>query len=383
MIYFDNAATSSVKPSGVIAAVNNALKNYCANPGRSGHSASLKTAEAVFLQREKIADFFHSKGGQNVVFTLNCTHSINCVIKGILNMGDHVVCSSLEHNSVMRPLEKISNNYTVAEVFDDDEATVESFKKAIKPNTKLVICTSASNVTGKTLPLEKIGEICKEKNIYFAVDAAQGGGILPIDIQKMNIDFLCVAPHKGLYAPMGIGVLICEKKLQETLIEGGTGTNSLELIQPEDSPERYESGTINVPGIMGVGAGVDFVNNVGAEKLYKYEMRLIQKLYKGLQNNEKIELYTEYPTLQKYVPVLSFNYKGLDSFETAKILSKIGIATRGGFHCAPSAHKCLSTLDRGLVRVSLSAFNKEYEIEHFLRIMSNKKLFENVQKSVE
>lgn len=377
MIYFDNAATSGVKPKGVIAAVKNALEQYSANPGRSGYETSFKTAEMVYITRKKLAHFFGAENPESVVFTLNCTHAVNCVLKGIVHKGEHVVVSSLEHNAVMRPLKKMGVAYSVAQVsFDDDNKTIENFRKSIKPNTKLVLCTGASNVLGKTLPISAIGELCKKNKKYFAVDAAQIAGVVPIDMKRQNIDFLCVAPHKGLYAPMGTGILIARKNLPETIIEGGTGTNSIELYQPDELPERLESGTVNVPGIAGISAGVDYVNKIGIDRIYAHEMSLIRRLYAGLKKMSEITLYTPEPKNGFYAPVLSFNVKGVPSDETVSLLSKQGIAVRGGLQCAPSAHSAIGTLDGGTVRVSVGTFNTEREIDTFLQIL-NRKIIKN------
>lgn len=373
MIYFDNAATTGVKPTRVTNAVKYALDHYCANPGRSGHEASAKVADMVYKTREKLANFFGAEGPENVVFTMNCTHSANCVLKGVLRLGDHVVVSSLEHNAVMRPLVKTGVSYSVAEVsLTNDEQTVKNFSKKIKPNTKLVFCTGASNVLGKILPIGRIGELCRKRGIFFAVDAAQTAGVLPINMQKSNIDYLCVAPHKGLYAPMGIGILIARKNIPNTLIEGGTGTNSLELYQPESLPERLESGTLNVPGIAGISAGIDYVSEIGLEKLYNHELKLIQRLYAGLKNLPKIKLNTPYPLKGVYAPLLSFNLDGIGSIKLAQMLSENGIAVRGGLHCAPSAHSQIHTLEEGTVRVSVGSFNNEREIDAFLGVLRRK-----------
>lgn len=375
MIYFDNAATSGVKPQGVVNAVKYALENYSANPGRSGHTLSVNAAEKVYETREKLSRFFNSNGAETVTFTQNCTHSINCVLKGILKKGDHCIISSLEHNAVVRPLVKTGISYSVATVsLSDDKKTVENFKEKIKPNTRLVLCMGASNVLGKILPIKAIGEICKAKGIVFCVDAAQTAGVIPIDMQKMNIDFLCIAPHKGLYAPMGVGVLIARKNLPNTIIEGGTGTNSLELYQPDTLPERLESGTINVPAILGISAGVDYVEKIGINKLYKAELGLIQKLYSSIANLDGITVYTHYPKEGVYAPLLSFNVKGMDSSKAASILSQNGIAVRGGLHCSPFAHRQIGTLENGTVRVSVSSFNNQREIEALTKILGAKLL---------
>lgn len=375
MIYLDNAATSGVKPQGVVNAVKYALENYSANPGRSGHILSVKTAEKVYETREKLSRLFNSDGAQTVIFTQNCTHSINCVLKGILKKGDHCVISSLEHNAVVRPLVKTGISYSVATVsLTDDKKTVENFKEKIKPNTRLVLCMGASNVLGKILPIKEIGDICRSKGIVFCVDAAQIAGVIPIDMQKMNIDFLCIAPHKGLYAPMGVGVLIARKSLPNTIIEGGTGTNSIELHQPDALPERLESGTINVPAILGISAGVDYVERIGINKLYKAELGLIQSLYSNISNLNGLTLYTPFPKEGVYAPLLSFNVKGMDSSKAASILSQNGIAVRGGLHCSPFAHRQIGTLENGTVRVSVSSFNNQREIEALTKILGAKLL---------
>lgn len=373
MIYFDNAATTGVKPQGVIKAVEKALVNYSANPGRSGHFAASKTAEEIFKIREKVADFFGASGPERVCFTMNCTHSINTVLKGVLKKGDHVIVSSLEHNAVMRPLTKIGISFDVAEVsLTDDNSTVKAFKNKIKPNTRLIFCTGASNVLGKILPIKEIGELCFQKGILFAVDAAQTAGVLPVNMKEMHIDYLCVAAHKGLYAPEGIGILICEKGIENTLIEGGTGTNSLEMYQPKNLPERIESGTINVPGIFGVSAGIDYVKKIGVDNIYKGELNLINELYRGLIKNPNIIFYTPDPNSFSYAPLLSFNYRGYESDKTAKILSENGFATRGGLHCAPSAHRQIGTHKSGTVRVSVASFNNIKEIHQLIDFFNKK-----------
>ncbi len=384
MIYFDNAATTGKKPQIVINAVTNALKEYNANPGRSGHSFSVKCADAVYKVREKIADFFGASGPEKVIFTHNCTHSINYVLKGVLKRGDHIIVSSFEHNAVMRPLKKIGINYSVADVsLTDDEHTVNNFKEKIKPNTRMIFCTGASNVFGKMLPIEQIGKLCRSKGILFGVDAAQIAGVIPIDMQKMCIDFLCVAPHKALYAPMGCGILISEKNIAETVLEGGTGTNSAELTQPVFSPERYESGTICVPAILGLGAAVDFVKNIGLQKIYNHEMKLAKNLYSSLKQNENVIIYTPEPLNENFVPVISFNFKDVDSALTSQILSENSVAVRGGLHCAPIAHKYMGTLETGTVRLSLSVFNNINEVNAFLRLIKSENFLKKLKMPIE
>lgn len=374
MIYFDNAATSGKKPQTVINEVVTALKNLSANPGRSGHDLSIKTADAVYGVRSKISDFFGADGPENVIFTQNCTHSINCVLKGVISKGEHVIVSDLEHNAVMRPLKKMGVSFSVAKVCENTTETIENFNTAIKPNTRLIFVTGASNVTGHILPILELGTLCKSRGILFGVDAAQTAGVIPIDMKKMNIDYLCIAPHKGLYAPMGIGVLIARKPLKYTVLEGGTGTESLNFAQPLQMPEGFESGTINVPAIMGLGAGIDFVKKAGINNIYKHEFSLASMLYKRLQINKNIKLYT---TPLKYgftAPVIPFNFRDYDSFYTGNYLNKRGIAVRSGLHCAPTAHRRINTEKLGAVRVSFGVFNNEFEVRKLCEVLEDEKI---------
>ena len=375
MIYFDNAATTGKKPLGVIKAVNSAFYELSANPGRGGHRASLKVAEAVFNVRKKVAALFGAKGEENIIFTPSCTAAINYTLKGILKPNDGLVISSLEHNSVTRPAETLKKSgveVSVAEViFGDKEATVRSFERAIKPNTKVVLCTHASNVTGEIMPIEAIGELCRKKGIIFVVDAAQTAGVLPIDVSKMNIDFLCIAPHKGLYAPMGTGNLIANKLIESPLIEGGTGVNSALSIQPDEYPERLESGTLNIPGIIGIGAGIDFINAKGIENIYKIELELAKYIYEGLKKISGCILYTPLPQYGSFVPVISFNIRGITASDTADLLDKANIAVRAGLHCAPFAHKRLGTIENGTVRISPAIFNTKNEADYLIRALKS------------
>lgn len=374
MIYLDNAATSGHKPTEVIRAVDSALKNHSANPGRSGHRPSERAASAIYTVREKVARLFNASGAERVVFTSGCTHSINCVLKGVLHGYDHVITSDLEHNSVVRPLAKLGVRTDNAQVsFYNDALTLEAFRSLIRPDTKMIFTTAASNVSGKRVPIKELGALCRERGILFGVDAAQTAGVYPIDMQRDNIDFLCIAPHKGLYAPMGTGILIAEKELETTLIEGGTGSDSASVIQAPIVPEGLESGTINVSGIIGIGAGIDFINKTGMDKISHHEMKLITLLYDKLSAMPWVILYTPRPTTEEYAPVLSFNVSGLTSNETAQFLDRNGVAVRAGLHCAPSAHKRMDTLENGTVRVSVSAFNSVNDILRLCELIKNVK----------
>ncbi|MEE1127026.1 MAG: aminotransferase class V-fold PLP-dependent enzyme [Acutalibacteraceae bacterium] len=367
MIYLDNAATTYPKPQSVIKAVDDALKKS-ANPGRSGHTLSQSTAISVYEVREKLKDMFSAPAVENVVFTLNCTHAINYVLKGLIKSGDRIVTSSFEHNAVMRPLEKLKKqgvHVDIAEAYPDDkEATVRSFSRLINTNTKLVICTAASNVIGLKMPIKEIGMMCKQFGISFCVDAAQLAGVCDINMKECNIDYLCIAAHKGLYAPMGTGILITKDNRLDTIIEGGTGTASIMLNQPNDLPEMLESGTINVPGIIGLGAGIDFVKSKGFDKIYNHEMGLVKRLYKQLKSTPGVKLYTPEPD-DNYAPVLSFNINGLNSVDSASKLNSLGFATRAGLHCAPFAHKRIGTIESGTVRICPSVFTSSQDIDKF------------------
>lgn len=372
MIYFDNAATTGHKPQSVINAVENTLKNLSANPGRGGYTISQKAAEVIYSARKKTAEFFGCKGEESVVFTQNCTTSINYVLKGVLSQGDHIVISDLEHNAVMRPINTMKVEYSIANVSNDDEETVENFKKVIKQNTKMIFCTAASNVTGDILPLKKIGKLCKNSGILFGVDAAQAAGVIPINMQEMNIDFLCIAPHKGLYSPMGLGILIAIAPIKKTLIEGGTGTESNNYFQPSLLPEMLESGTVNLPAIAAVPHGIDFVKK-RQKSIFEYEKNLVKYFFNALREDV---IFYKNPLNEKVVPVLCFNFYNQNSEETAQILSSRGFALRAGLHCAPAAHKKLGTIDRGAVRFSPSIFNNKKEVDMLINCIKNLKKYE-------
>lgn len=374
MIYLDNAATTYPKPLEVMNAVQIAVRKYGANPGRSGHRMSMDSAMEIYDCRKRAARFFNASGPENVVFTLNCTHALNIVLKGLLKPGDHVVTSCLEHNAVMRPLQNLSDkgiSYTCAKVFPGDHtATVNAFRDALRENTKLIVCTVASNVWGIRLPVERIAALGTEYGIPMLVDAAQGAGVVPIDVQDSGIAYLCVAGHKGLYGPMGTGMLITEKGEQlDTIVEGGTGTDSIRLTQPDTLPERFESGTPNMPGIAGLNAGLSFVEHKGVTTIFRHEMELMQKLYDKLSQMDTIELYTQRPDECYYVPLVSFNVQGKDSETVAAYLNQNEIAVRPGLHCAPAAHQFLGTLERGAVRVCPSAFTNSNDIGALLAVL--------------
>lgn len=371
MIYLDNAATTYPKPKEVQAQMAAALQKFGANPGRSGYRMGMLTGEAVYGCRSDAAAFFHADGPECIVFQPGCTQAVNAVLKGFLKSGDHVVVSDLEHNAVMRPLQKLTEQgvtYTVVETYPgDDERTVQSFREAIHSKTRLLVCMHASNVFGFRMPVEQLAALAHAHNLKICVDCAQSAGVLPIHMQESGIDYLCVAGHKGLYGPMGTGLLILRQgDVLETLVEGGTGTQSRSLMQPEDPPERYESGTQNIPGILGLQAGIRFVSRVGISEIYRHEMQLVSYLYKKLANIQEVELYTGEPAAPGFVPVLSFNVKGASSEEVGEFLAKEEIAVRCGLHCAPAAHDKVGT-QNGTVRVAPSIFTQKKEIDRLVQ----------------
>lgn len=373
MIYLDNAATSFFKPFEVTSAVADALSFYSANPGRSGHDLSVKTAEKVFEAREALNDFFNGWGSEYVSFTSNCTEALNIAIKGILKRGDHVVISCFEHNSVVRPLHKLKMNglidYSVFNAYDDTEETIKSFKKQFRKNTRLCVVTAVSNVFGNILPVEILSKIAHENGALFFVDGAQGAGVIELDMQKQGIDCLCVPGHKGLLGPMGIGAVLHNNLPFNTLIEGGTGTNSLELYMPSGFPERLESGTLNVPGILGLCAGVKYVASQKTSKIFQKESEITGEAFDGLKQMKNVVLYTASNDFSKYAPVLSFNINGVHSEEVAYLLNKGGIAVRGGYQCSPLAHNFKGTKSTGTVRISPSFINTKKEINILLNLI--------------
>lgn len=389
MIYFDNGATTFPKPESVVNAVNRTLKIYSANPGRSGHKMSMKASEIMYDCRNNAAKLFSVESPENIIFTQNCTVALNIVIRGLLKKGDHVIISSLEHNAVVRPLEfmkKYGIDYSIADfVTNDDDKIIENFRNEIRDNTKLVICIHASNVFGVKFPIERISALCRINNILFCVDAAQTAGIVPISLKNSCIDFLCTAGHKGLYGPMGTGILIINNdKIPESLFQGGTGSLSSDKSQPEILPDKFESGTPNLPGIAGLNEGIKFILKKSITLLQKNEMQLIQMMYDRLKNINDVILYTERPTIDTSVPVISFNIDGLDSEETASILNKkYNIAVRAGLHCAPMAHEFYNTDNTGTVRAVISAFTDSQQIAYFTNSVADISKFKKALKKVE
>ena len=375
MIYFNNAATSWPKPDIVYQAADEFFRSSGINPGRSGTSGEQDAAQIIFETREKIADFFSISNSAQLVFNSGSTESLNTVIKGVLEKGDHVITSKLEHNSVLRPLERLKTEkeITVDYIeFNPKTAEIEyqSLKNAVKNNTKLIIISHASNVLGTVNNLQRIGEIAAAEDILFLVDAAQTAGVIPIDVDKMKIDFLAVPGHKSLFGPPGIGALyVRDHELIRPLKEGGTGTNSLSVQQPKIMPDYLEAGTLNTPGIIGLGAGIEFIQTEGLKLIHQQEMRLLKKLINGLKILPEIKIYGK-KDIDNRTAVTAFNLAALSSNQLAfKLQHEYNIQLRGGLHCAPLLHKFLGTDNQGMLRLSPGYFNTEAEVDEFLNII--------------
>ncbi|MBR6568295.1 MAG: aminotransferase class V-fold PLP-dependent enzyme [Clostridia bacterium] len=371
MIYLDNGATSFPKPCCVTESVLRTVRYSGGSPGRGGHSNSIKAGETVYRTRELLGEMFSCEA-DGVVFTDNCTTALNTAIKGVCKKGDRVLTSSLEHNSVLRPLEKLKQQgiitYETVKINPlCDSETVRNFKEMTDNNTKVIVCTFASNVFGTVLPIEEIGRFCREKDIIFIVDGAQAAGAFEIDMKKMNIDILCIPGHKGLFGPSGTGaMLLSGRVMPEELTQGGTGSYSMDKNQPASAPDRYESGTLNLPGIAGLNSGISFIRRFGGEKaVHQKETALIKLLEEDLSVIKGVKLY---PYMNSAVrsPILSFNIGDYHSEEVGAYLDKNGIAVRAGYHCAGLAHSNYGTAYSGCVRVTPGIFNSIKDIKNLV-----------------
>jgi cysteine desulfurase family protein len=346
------------------------MEEVGANPGRSGHSLSIEAARIVYETREALSVLFHVKDSSRIVFTLNATESINLALKGLLKYKDHVITSSMEHNSVMRPLrdlEKRGVALTVVPCFEDGTLDPREVEKKIQSTTRMIVLNHASNVTGTLLPIKEVSRTARKYDLLFLVDAAQTAGAYPIDVEKDGIDLLAFTGHKSLYGPQGTGGLFIGERIDEKemipLKQGGTGSRSEFEEQPDFLPDRFESGTPNGVGIAGLLAGVQFVLGKGVEQIRQNEMTLIEKLIMGLKKIPRVKLYGT-GSQKDRIATLSFNLGRRSPSDVALRLEKeFGILCRPGLHCAPAAHRTLGTFPEGTVRFGLSAFNTEAEVE--------------------
>lgn len=369
MIYFDNAATSFPKAPGVAEEVYRCICHVGASPGRGGHPMAGEANRVVFECREHLAELFGSSNPERIVFTQNCTDSLNTALKGLLCRGDRVIVTSMEHNSMVRPLkrlEKAGIRTTVVRANEKGEVTVAEIEREITPDTVMIACIHASNVCGTVLPISAIGALARRRGLMFLVDAAQSAGIVPIDVRRDHIDVLCFPGHKGLLGPQGTGGLYIREGLTvRALREGGTGSNSESDLQPLFLPDKLESGTLNLPGIAGLSKGVEFLLREG-EELRARETEQTKLLLEGLLSIRGVSVIgkTEY---ENRVGVISVTVRDLDSVECAERLGReFSVAVRGGLHCAPWAHRSLGTLTTGTVRFGVSPFTTREEVEKAL-----------------
>jgi cysteine desulfurase family protein len=369
-IYLDNAATSFPKAPGVSDAITDYLVNVGSNVGRGTYESSYSAGQIVYETRELLCDVFNFYDPLKVVFTMNITQSLNMILKGLLRSGDHVIVSSMEHNAVIRPLTTLQGagvEFDRVQCDIEGRLNPEDVEKHIKPNTKLVVLTHASNVCGTIMPIEEIGKICKKHNIYFVIDAAQSAGVLDVDFKRLNLNGLTFTGHKGLLGPQGIGGFLVDTQLANDInpfIEGGTGSLSESEIQPDYMPDKFESGTLNIPGIYGLHAAIKYVRKTGIKAIHDIEMALTKRFLDGILNISDINV-VGLKGIEDRTAVVSLDFPSLDNSEVAFMLDReFGIMTRVGLHCAPSAHKTLQTFPKGTVRFSFGHLNTNEDIDY-------------------
>lgn len=368
-IYFDNGSTSWPKAPGVQEAVSELLKNGAFNINRGNYAGAYEVERVVLETRDQLVQLFHGTDSRNVIFTPGITYSLNYFIKGFLKNGDHVLVSGLEHNAVMRPLEQMKLagvDYDIVPVDEEGNLDPEDLRERIRINTKAVIMTHASNVCGTVVPIREIGSICKEYGLFFAVDTAQSAGTLPVDMQECQIDFLAFTAHKGLLGPQGIGGFLISERLDkkmEPYIAGGTGSQSDSLLMPDYLPDKYESGTMNLPGIIGLHASLDYIREQGLKAIHDKKMELTEYLLNEVKRIPQVRIVGR-KDVQDRVAVVSLDFLTIDNAVAAfELEQECGVMTRVGLHCAPAAHQSLHTFPQGTVRFAFSASNTFSEID--------------------
>ena len=372
-VYLDNAATSSRKPESVKKAILNYYENIGASPGRGGYNDSIKAGRIILEARSKLADFFNVPKPEQIVFTHNVTYALNMGLKGVLKHNDHVITTTMEHNSVLRPLKGLEQKGIIEvdyiQCADDGTLDPKKVQKYIKNNTKLIVITYASNVTGTLMPVQEIADIAEKNGVYFFLDTAQAAGAYEIDFQKLKTDFLAFTGHKGLMGPPGTGGFAVSQRLSnnmDSLIEGGTGSISDQEYQPDFLPDKFESGTLNTPGIAGLKAGVEFIETKGLDNIRQHELKLAEMFIDGLKQIDDINIYGP-GDIEKQAPTISITHEHHDLGQLSYILDdKYGIMTRSGLHCAPFAHKTIGSFPEGTLRFSIGYFNTEDEITYTL-----------------
>lgn len=366
MIYLDNAATSFHKPEAVIQAVAEAMR-HMGNAGRGAHEASLDASRLIYDTRQMISDFFGLGNPSGVVFTANSTESLNIAIQGLFNPGDHVITTALEHNSVLRPLYLMEQRGVKLTILPADRMgniDYHDFLEALRPDTRGVVCTHASNLTGNMIDIGRVGAFCRERGLLFVVDASQTAGIFPIDMKAMGIDVLCFTGHKGLMGPQGTGGLcVGDGVTVRPLLVGGSGVHSYSKTHPAELPTALEAGTLNGHGIAGLHAALSYILEVGMDSIREREDQLLRRLHEGLKTIPQIKIYGDF-SAENRAPVMAVNLGDYDSGEVSDELAvSYGIYTRAGAHCAPLMHEALGTKEQGAVRFSVSSFNTEEEID--------------------
>ncbi len=364
ILYFDNAATTYPKPQSVIDAVVRCMHNSGGNPGRGSHVMALRAAEEIYSCREAAVDLFGAESAEHVVFTMNATHALNVALKSSVRRGDHVLIGSMEHNSVLRPITALRDDGIItSSVFSSrgtEASILADIEAKLRPNTRVLITAHVPNIANTAVPVEKIGALCRQHGITFILDGAQSAGHLPLHVQRMGIDMLCVPGHKGLYGVQGCGMIVSGSDALahgRTFIEGGSGAHSLDARMPMEMPDRFEAGTLPTPSIAGLAAGIRFVKQQGIADLHHKECDLWRRLYTDLSVMKNVRLYDRTPG-----SVLLFNVDGVSPSEVSEGLNSRGICVRSGYHCAPMAHKALGSIEAGGVRVSFGAFHTERDV---------------------
>lgn len=366
MIYFDNAATTMRKPQQVTDAVVHAM-NSLGNAGRGVHEASLEAARTVYGTRAKLAEFFNAEDAKQIAFTANSTEALNIAIKGVLEPGDHAITTELEHNSVLRPLYDLEEKgLELSIVKSNRTGTIDydDFEKLIKENTKAIVCTNGSNLTGNLVDVARVGQIAKKHGLIFIVDASQTAGVFPIDVQAMNIDILCFTGHKSLLGPQGTGGIYVREGLTVRPLKcGGSGVQTYLKKHPDDMPTALEAGTLNGHGIAGLDAALEYLMETGIDTIREKEQALMWRFYNGIKDIHNIRIYGDFSGAER-CPIVTINLGEYDSSDVSdELFVTYGISTRPGAHCAPLMHHALGTVEQGAVRFSFSHYNTEEEVD--------------------
>lgn len=366
MIYFDNAATTMHKPPQVIEAVTRAMKSM-GNSGRAAHDGALTASRTIYAARETLARLFGCSRADHTVFTSNATEALNTALFGMFSAGDHIISTDCEHNSVLRPLYALEAQGCSVDFVPADalgRIDYDDFTKLLRPETKAIICTHASNLTGNVIDIGRIGSFAHEHMLLFIVDASQTAGLLPIDMEKMHIDVLCFTGHKGLMGPQGTGgMCVGENVGIRPLKTGGTGVQSYLPHQPEELPVHLEAGTLNGHGIAGLLAAAEFIEDIGIDAIHVHDAALAERFYRGVSAIDGIRIYGDYSSAVR-APIVALNLRDMPSAELGdRLFDEYGIAVRSGAHCAPRMHRALGTIDQGAVRFSFGYYNTADEVD--------------------